>query len=725
MRRIIFYLFFILISFKGYSITYDTLSLDSCVKNAIQFSSKQLQSQIIFLGTETNKYPTFSKYDTTLKKWVWNYSSITPSKAGDWACGFFPGTLWKMYEITKDTFWMIQATKWTMAIEYKVILNASDVGSNVYSSFFPLVKYTQNAIYKNILLNGAKRITGSNYERFYARSGAIGYLRKADLDKKNHHQAFNDHMPDLELLYWGAKNSPDTIERFRFDSIARSHALTMGKYSLNPIIYKSHPEKYRRGSVQRNYFDYTTGNFLFGEAKQAWNHTSTWSRGQSWYVYGFAAAYEASKNDSILAFAKMTINYFISHLPAFLPDDRKIKDDYIPQWDFDYTSQRDSVGKLLFKDTERDASAASMAIAGIFKLIQAMPITDSQRLFYWTIATKILHQLCKSNYLAETHNSPALLMHSCYHHPKCYVGGNVADVSTTWADYFFLHAIEQYVRMRDSIDTSGNEIFVELTSPIDKQLITEKDTMHIAADAFHLKSKILRVEFYLDTIKIGECDTLPYQMKWKNLVAGKYTIRAKAIDDSLKTLYSLPVSITIFKTFKPEFSIITPNDSSIITQGNIVDVNTSVYDRDGFISNVYFFVDDSLYMKDSIEPYTLSYNDTIPGIHQLIAYAMDDDSLISLMDTVHFIIEKPNHLSELFFTASIYPNPCRNKLYIDINDLINNFVEVDLTSISGNRILVKRINYFDELDVSMLKSGIYILRIKTQKGIIVRKIIKE
>ena len=71
---------------------------------------------------------------------------------------------------------------------------------------------------------------------------------------------------------------------------------------------------------------------------------------------------------------------------------------------------------------------------------------------------------------------------------------------------------------------------------------------------------------------------------------------------------------------------------------------------------------------------------------------------------------------------SVSPNPTAEFINIDMPNGSLNFVS-ELYDITGKQVLRKE--NLETLNVSQLKSGIYILRIKTDTGVVSRKIIKE
>lgn len=87
----------------------------------------------------------------------------------------------------------------------------------------------------------------------------------------------------------------------------------------------------------------------------------------------------------------------------------------------------------------------------------------------------------------------------------------------------------------------------------------------------------------------------------------------------------------------------------------------------------------------------------------------------SSVDCDYTPIENVNFNDEI----STYPNPAREKIFIEAPDL--KLDNITLYSLEGSQILIPINN--NEVDVSSLDMGIYFLRIQTKKGISTKKII--
>lgn len=93
---------------------------------------------------------------------------------------------------------------------------------------------------------------------------------------------------------------------------------------------------------------------------------------------------------------------------------------------------------------------------------------------------------------------------------------------------------------------SGEWPYVTVVSPDTNALFVDTASVVISADAYDNDGRVVSVEFYInDNIKIGECDSIPYNFEWKNIEPGKYIIYAVATDDSGNQRFSNRVPIQV------------------------------------------------------------------------------------------------------------------------------------------------------------------------------------
>ena len=171
--------------------------------------------------------------DSLLNKAVTNYKvlighseqtglfplSVEPSgelkqvKADHWTSGFFPGTLWYLYEYTNDTFFRQKAAAWTEKIEQeKNNGRTHDIGFMIYCSFGNGYRLTGNKRYLDIILKASETLS-----RRY--SPLTGCIRSWDWGEWEY-PVIIDNMMNLEMLFFASNKGKNPY----FKEIAVSHA---------------------------------------------------------------------------------------------------------------------------------------------------------------------------------------------------------------------------------------------------------------------------------------------------------------------------------------------------------------------------------------------------------------------------------------------------------------------------------------------------------------------
>ena len=318
-----------------------------------------------------------------------------PSK--DWTSGFFPGSLWYIYQLTGNNAYLKSAEKWTAYVEQEKFNNRThDMGFKVFCSFGTGYRVTKNPFYKEVIIHSAKTLK-TRY------SNTVGSIRSWDFNKEEwQFPVIVDNMMNLELLFEASLLSGDTS----FKDIAYQHAKT---------TLKNHFRE--DGSIYHVVdFDASNGKVRSKVTHQGFANESTWARGQSWGVYGFTMAYRYTKDVSFLERAKQTANFVMKH--PRLPKDR------IPYWDLDAPS---------IPNEPRDASAAAVFASALVELYE---YTKDEA--YLNFSDTIVATLLSKNYVIQNSSTvPFILDHSTGNWPK----NDEIDEPISYADYYLLEAI--------------------------------------------------------------------------------------------------------------------------------------------------------------------------------------------------------------------------------------------------------------------------------------------
>ena len=343
----------------------------------------------------------------------------------DWTSGFFAGNLWYIFELTGDSKWKSEAIKWTEALDMLQYWSGGhDVGFMINCSYGNGLRLSGNEDYKKVIVQAA----GSLCKRYnpVAKSIKSWDYRKAWNDTTEwFFPVIIDNMMNLELLFKASEISGNK----KFSEIAIQHALTTMKNHYRPDYSSYHVVDY----------DTITGQVLDKATCQGLVDESSWSRGQSWGLYGFVVCYRYTKDPLFLSFAQHIADYLINH-PS-------MPDDLIPYWDYNATDKglipEWKYNPASFPVIPRDASAASILSSALFEL-GTMSGAQSER--YIAAATKILHSLLTPEYTESAKNKYFILDHSVGSIPH----GVEIDVPLIYADYYFLEAVLRQKKLSGS-----------------------------------------------------------------------------------------------------------------------------------------------------------------------------------------------------------------------------------------------------------------------------------
>lgn len=330
-----------------------------------------------------------------------NGKSIT-SDTEWWCSGFYPGSLWYIYEYTGDEQIKAEAERRLAILEKeKRYTGNHDIGFMIFCSFGNAYRITGNKHYKDVV------DTAAVYQITRYRP-AIQSIQSWNGNKDRKCPVIIDNMMNLEQLLWVAENGGSR----QFRDIAVTHANTTLKNHYRPDHSTFHIVDY----------DLSTGEVIKKINGQGAHDTSAWSRGQAWGLYGFTMMYRFTKDQTYLQHAKNVADFLLSHpnMPA----------DLIPYWDYNAPQ---------IPNTPRDASAGAIMASALLELGQYVDKKDKAR--YVQAGALMLRSLASPAYRANLgENGGFLLKHSV----GFFLQNSEVDVPLTYADYYFLEGLLRY-----------------------------------------------------------------------------------------------------------------------------------------------------------------------------------------------------------------------------------------------------------------------------------------
>ena len=278
---------------------------DGFVEENVEFARKQIGKEIELIEA-SGKFmnPTTLNPD----------GSVYYCNLADWRSGFFPGSVWYLYELTGDKSLLPLAQKYTEAVkDAKNIKWNHDVGFMIYCSFGNGLRLTGDPEYKEVIVEAARSLS----TRFRP---VAGIIQSWDVDRGWISErgwecpVIIDNMMNLELLTWASKTTGDN----RFHDIAVTHANTTMENHFRDDYSCYHVVSY----------DTITGKPHIKMTHQGYADESAWARGQAWAIYGYTMMARETGSPEYLAQAK--------HIARFLMNHPNMPADKVPYWDFEY-----------------------------------------------------------------------------------------------------------------------------------------------------------------------------------------------------------------------------------------------------------------------------------------------------------------------------------------------------------------------------------------------------
>ena len=328
---------------------------------------------------------------------------LVTNKSGWWTSGFFPGSLWYLYEYSKDPVMKELAIRKCRAVEReKLNISDHDIGFKIYCPFGNALRITGDSSAIPIIITAAQSLS----KRFDPR---VGLIRSwGSIKDSNDYVVIIDNMMNLELLFAATRLTGDSM----YYKVAVSQA-------DNTIINHFRPDG---SSYHVLDYDPATGAVKKKRTAQGFSDRSAWARGQSWGLYGYTVCYRETKDKRYLEHAKKIASFILQHpnLPA----------NKIPYWDFDAPS---------IPNAPRDASAAAIMASALIELSGYVNKKESKT--FLQTAAAIINNLSDTAYrtkMNEKHNF--LLKHSVGHLPV----DSEVDTPLSYADYYYIEAMMRW-----------------------------------------------------------------------------------------------------------------------------------------------------------------------------------------------------------------------------------------------------------------------------------------
>jgi len=372
--------------YKGGAVSVDQPIADKCERVFTSAADK--------LRRLVAAHPDYLPQYTRAGKWKHDGAPWT-----NWCQGFLPGQLWLLYLYSGDEFWRGKAERYCELIEErKDDRETHDLGFLFWHSWKRWHDLDGAPRQRDVVIK-AGRTMGA---RFQEKGGYLASFVAPE-------SAFIDIMMNVGIIFYTARETGDAD---LYDRALRN-CLTSRRYLV-------------RGdgsAVHEGIFDLETGAFLRESTHQGWRGDTSWARGLSWAIYGFATAYSFTRDPRFLQTACHCADYYILNTPAhgICPND----------W--------------IEPNPPRpfEASAAAITASGLQDLAALVgdPVHAGR---YREYAAGIMESLSEPAFLACDDKDWEGLRKQAAYHERLGLG---VDESTMFGDYFFLEAAAKLLKL--------------------------------------------------------------------------------------------------------------------------------------------------------------------------------------------------------------------------------------------------------------------------------------
>ncbi|MFJ2043335.1 MULTISPECIES: glycoside hydrolase family 88 protein [unclassified Paenibacillus] len=314
-----------------------------------------------------------------------------------WTNGFWGGMMWQMYYNTGQEKYKnvanISEDKLDAGLQQYYGLH-HDVGFMWLPTSVANYKLTKNPESRKRALHAANLLAG--------RYNPMGEFIRAWNDisgEDTRGWAIIDCMFNIPLLYWATEETGDP----RFMQIALKHADTVMNTFVRPDGSVNHIVE----------FDPFTGGVIKSYGGQGYGEGSSWTRGQTWGLYGFMMSYIHTGKKEYLDTAKRIAHYFIANIP----------DNGIIPIDFRQPNE----------PAYEDSTAAAIAACGLIEISKAVELHEKE--LYLKPALKLLKTLDEDRADWTTDCDCILKNGSAAYHAKEH------HQSIIYGDYYFIEAV--------------------------------------------------------------------------------------------------------------------------------------------------------------------------------------------------------------------------------------------------------------------------------------------
>jgi uncharacterized repeat protein (TIGR02059 family) len=273
---------------------------------------------------------------------------------------------------------------------------------------------------------------------------------------------------------------------------------------------------------------------------------------------------------------------------------------------------------------------------------------------------------------------------------------------------------------------------VTLASPVNSSTFTALTNIPITANATDVDGRVSQVEFYNGTTKLGSSATAPFTFTWNSVAAGTYSITAVATDNLNARTVSPAVSITVSAATSPSnkrpvVKISNPHKGNVYDNLSTITIDAYATDSDGLISKVELYTGSKKLVEMTNAPYSFTWKDVTSGTYVIYAVATDNMNDTAMSAPVEFVVGAASRFDSKSDVINLYPNPNNGHFTIDfVSPLKSQTSTIVISDMTGKQVYngpVSNEELSRQIDLSNIRTGMYVMIIKDKEIVVTKKFI--
>jgi len=186
---------------------------------------------------------------------------------------------------------------------------------------------------------------------------------------------------------------------------------------------------------------------------------------------------------------------------------------------------------------------------------------------------------------------------------------------------------------------------ISLDAPADNAVIAEGQNIVFEVNAADADGTVQKVDYLNGNELLASVTEAPFSYTLTQAAVGTYEIKAIVYDDYNITAESNTINITV--NAKPQITITSPTNNTVVPFGESVNFTVDVSDSDGSVDRVVYFNGDTQLGESTAAPFSYTWENPAAGTYSVRAIVYDDNNASSISENITVIVNQLPEVSLL------------------------------------------------------------------------------